>query len=187
MRTQLALAAALGLCAVTLGPLSASANDLGCGRCGPVYNPPSAIYYAQPTYSYAEPTVTIVPHVIVQPNYIVRRTFVVRPTEYVQEAAAPCWLFCRHDFRVVNQGQYSEPEFAPYRSDERDDSVNDYRLSTVGGYREIGRPYYRNHIQHHRVRRVSSSLQYSTRRSTTYSIHPYRRPQVQRHRQPSWR
>jgi hypothetical protein len=185
MRTQLALAAALGLCAVTLGPLSASANDLGCGRCGPVYNAPGQIYYAPPTYSYAAPTITIVPHVIVQPNYIVRRTYVARPTEYVQEAPVPCWLFCGQDFRIVNQGQYPGPEFAPYRNYESDDSVNGYRLSTYGGGSEISRPYYRNRIQHRRLRRVSISSRYSFRRATAYSIHSYRRPQDQRHRQ--WR
>jgi len=185
MRNQLALAAVLGLCTVAFGPLSASANDLGCGRCGPVYYSPNTVYYAPPTYSYAEPTVTIVPQVIVQPNYIIRRTYVVRPTRYVQEETTPCWLFCGDGLRIVNQGQYPSPEVAPDSGDEREE-VNDYRLSTFGGNPEINRRYYRSQTRHDHVRRVSSYSQYNVRRSTVYSIHPHHRPQNQRHPQ-SWR
>jgi hypothetical protein len=100
------------LCVATL-PAPASAGGLFGGGCGPCSGyAPGQVFYAAPTYSYAPPTVTVVPHYIVQPNIIVRRTYVVRPTRYVDEVA-PCSP-CGGGGFVVNQGQYSDaPAFYP--------------------------------------------------------------------------
>ena len=113
MRLSASVIAAVfcALCiAVLPGPASA-----GCGGCGGYA--PGQVFYAAPTYSYAPPTVTVVPHYIVQPNVVVQRTYVVRPTEYVHEGVgcSPCGGFgYGAGGYVVNQGQYSEqPAFYP--------------------------------------------------------------------------
>jgi hypothetical protein len=90
---------------------SASAGEwaFGCGACSGGYGS-GQVLYAAPTYSYAPPTVTVVPHYIVQPNYVVERTYVVRPTQYIAEGT-PCFQGCGERY-VVNQGQYDTPYFS---------------------------------------------------------------------------
>lgn len=92
MRPRLLFLAALAgtsLAAAFAGTANAGGWGFGCGRCGYGYNQPGQVYYAAPTYSYAPPTVTIIPHYVVQPHYYVRRTYVIEQDHYVNEPA-PC-------------------------------------------------------------------------------------------------
>jgi hypothetical protein len=110
MRTRNLLSAGLAIGSIICAPVGALAGGWNCGRCE-YQAPPSAIY-ASPTYTYAQPTVTIVPRVIVQPNYVVERTYVVRPTEYLRDNRN-CRSGCSEGFRIVNQGQYPAFETEP--------------------------------------------------------------------------
>lgn len=85
----------------------------GCGGCGGGWG---EVGYAPPIYSYAPPTITVVPHYVVQPNYVVERTVVLRPTEYLHESG--CFLGCGGGGYLVNQGQYYDDPFlySGYRS-----------------------------------------------------------------------
>ncbi len=123
MRTQHLLSAVLAIGSIICAPIGASAGGWNCGRCEPAYYGSSPPFYAPPTYTYAQPTVTIVPRIIVQPNYVVERTYVVHPTEYLRDTA-PCWFGCGDGFRIVNQGQYPAFEagsayYDPYWTDQR--------------------------------------------------------------------
>lgn len=101
MHRRILFAALAGLGLATLFTSSAVAGgwSANCG-CSYGYYPAGQIYYAPPTYSYAEPTVTVLPHYVIQPNYVVRRTYVVRQTQYVNEPPryinepAPCPILC---------------------------------------------------------------------------------------------
>ena len=105
MRTHHLLSAALVIGSIVGTPIAASAGGWNCGRCEPAYYGSSSVFYAPPTYTYAQPTVTIVPRIIVQPNYVVERTYVARPSEYLRDTRG-CWSGCGDGFRIVNQGQY---------------------------------------------------------------------------------
>lgn len=97
----------LALGSTALLATSASAGGWGCGSCGyPAY--PASITYAPPTYSYASPTVTVVPHYVVRPHYVVEQTRVLRPTYYIRTGAPwGCGCHCRCDGGFfVNQGQF---------------------------------------------------------------------------------
>ena len=116
MRNRVFLAALIGIGSAALFATSASAGDWGwgCGSCGYSGYAASRVYYAPPTYSYAAPTITVVPHYVVQPNYVVQRTYVVHPTRYINEGPryvagpAPCATACGRGL-FVNQGQYATP------------------------------------------------------------------------------
>ena len=81
MRRQFFLSALIGFGAAAMFATSSVAGEWGTG-CGCGYR---GIFYAQPTYSYAEPTYTIYPHYVVQPNYVVQRTYIVPQTYYEEE------------------------------------------------------------------------------------------------------
>lgn len=66
---------------------------------------PGAVYYAAPTYTYLQPTVTVIPHYLVQPNYVVHRTYLVRPPRIVEESPLPCLFVCGNEGYAVSQGQ----------------------------------------------------------------------------------
>jgi hypothetical protein len=106
-RLSLLLGGIAALFSISALPTIASAGDwgVGCGACGYGFG---QVFQAAPTYSYAPPTVTIVPQYIVQPNYIVRQTYVLRPTQYVDQT--PCFIGCASGY-VVNQGQYQTSEY----------------------------------------------------------------------------
>jgi hypothetical protein len=95
----------MALCTMATLTPNAVAGGFGfdCGMCG------YGVSYAAPTYSYAAPTVTVVPHYVVQPNYVVQQTYVLRPTQYIS-APSPCLSACGAGY-VVNQGQYAQPEY----------------------------------------------------------------------------
>jgi len=96
--------AGISLAAVFTGDAVAGGWGSGCGYCGHGYFPASQIYYAPPTYSYARPTITVIPHYVVQPNYIVQRTYVIRQNHYINESA-PCLITCDLG-RLFNPGRY---------------------------------------------------------------------------------
>lgn len=128
--------ALIAFAALSLASAPAIAGDWsgGCGICQPRYYGPASTYYAQPTYTYAAPTVTIVPHVVVEPNYIVQRTYVVRQDQYVGDFQS-CWFGCE-PHRVVNQGQYpTSTNWAPsteYTESRQADGYRGYRGRSYG-------------------------------------------------------
>lgn len=106
MSSRFFLKAFVGIASAALFAGNAAAGDWlsGCNFCGHTAYPTGQVYYAQPTYSYAQPTITVIPHYVVQPNYIVQRTYVVPQTRYLYESA-PCPINCDQSY-MVNQGQY---------------------------------------------------------------------------------
>lgn len=101
MLRRIFLTILLGFGATALLTADASAGGWRCGVCG---QPSGRVYYAPPTYTYAQPTVTVVPHYIVRPHYVVEQTYVLRPTYYL--GAAPVSPRRCHRGLLVNQGQY---------------------------------------------------------------------------------
>lgn len=104
MRHKYILTALVGIGSVALFTANAVAGEWGsgCGRCGYSNYSTGQVYYAPPTYSYAQPTITVYPHYVVQPNYIVHRTYVVPQTYYLRESSS----YPFGGGYLVNQGQY---------------------------------------------------------------------------------
>jgi hypothetical protein len=147
MRRQIFFAAFAGLSLATLSVSSAAAGGWGA-NCGCGYYPGGQIYYAPPTYSYAEPTITVVPHYVVQPNYVVRRTYVVRQTRYVNEPPRyinepkPCPILCGLD-HLFDSGPAVVAPTVSYESYAPTRYPRHYR-----GYYHPNRRYY--HSRRHR-------------------------------------
>jgi len=178
MRPWYLKAAVLGVSSVILLPLTAVAGGWGCGRCGTGYYSPSAVYHASPTYTYAQPTITIVPRVIVQPNYIVERTYVTRPTQYVRDNA-PCWIACEQGFRVINQGQY--PAYSSYGvyPDIGEQLWNGENPDIYLSPSRPARRWYRaapgHYRYHHRTRQVAAWTSHQRRQPSPHRPYQYHR------------
>jgi hypothetical protein len=98
-----------GTALVTLSAYGSVAGGwgAGCDYCDHPGDPHHSVHYARPTYSYARPTVTIVPHFVVQPHYVVHRTYVVPRTYHLTGLPYAEPVVCNDNpGDLVNQGQY---------------------------------------------------------------------------------
>jgi hypothetical protein len=156
MRRQFFLTALAGIGSAALFAGSAVAGGWGsgCGYCGYGDYPTSRVYYAPPTYSYAQPTFTVIPHYVVQPNYVVQRTYVIRQTRYISETV-PCLIDCDRSY-LVNQGQYTEPA-----------------LVRPPAYYESYSPGL--YPRHYHTRYLPTARRYNERHFHRTYIHPHRR------------
>jgi hypothetical protein len=156
-------AAVFGACA----PAVAGDWSGGCDVCQPRYYDSATTHYTQPTYTYAAPTVTVVPHVIVQPNYVVQRTYVVRQDQYVREVQS-CWFGCE-SHRVVDQGQY--PSWITQEPSQEYTAGNQADLYTDEG----SRFYHHRSPRRHAVYYPHPVKSQSPRSSRVYWSHPAER------------
>jgi hypothetical protein len=93
--------------ALTVSGSSAGGWETDCGYCDHQDYSPHSVYYARPTYSYAKPTVTFVPHYVVRPNYVVHRTYIIPRTYHLTAPPYARPSFCDDNpGDLVNQGQY---------------------------------------------------------------------------------